>query len=542
MKLKNILAGVVLMTGTFGVQAQEYLNIGGQYFLLDEIDSVTIGASTRMLSNRIAANDRISIYNAALQATGLASLIDSNFYDANYDASSYPRYYYRSDVHNEVATVPDGKRKGYTLFVTPDSVLNVKYGIRNLRDLAVKAKSIYDQTYPADAGVYDDDYTHPKNPLNRYMRYTILTRDVRGWEYITIREIHNGEIQGALGIRTEKMNPIDWYQTLLDGTMIKFEQLTVSKWQGNGIMNQRYANRRYDDVHQIEGALISPTVEDEYIQDAPNGRYFYVDDIVAFTPDVRDKVQDMRIRMDFSTIFPELMTHDIRLNGDPMKNDNDAVADDAFKNGRNYYFPQGYLDGVTFRGNCKFVYRRPHVSYYVYCGDEMNVLGNYDIEFKLPPVPFAGTWQVRLGYTVANLRGVAQVYFDGEKQGEPIDLRLPLSHESIMGNDFYEASYDEMTKEEKAQNQKELREKGYYRGPAGAYYGSDKSGEFVTLPYVPRRVLCQLYIDNTKDHYLRIQCVSRSMTGNNNELMLDYIELVPKSVYDVPEGEMEDDL
>ena len=86
-----------------------------------------------------------------------------------------------------------------------------------------------------------------------------------------------------------------------------------------------------------------------------------------------------------------------------------------------------------------------------------------------------------------------------------------------------------------------MRDKGYYRGPAGAYYSTSKA-KFETLANTPRRVLCQLYIDNTKDHYLRIQCVSPSMTGNNYELMLDYIELVPKSVYDVPEGEMEDDL
>lgn len=39
------------------------------------------------------------------------------------------------------------------------------------------AKDIYDKVYPDDKGVYDDDYTHPKNPLNRFIAYHILDRN-----------------------------------------------------------------------------------------------------------------------------------------------------------------------------------------------------------------------------------------------------------------------------------------------------------------------------------------------------------------------------
>jgi hypothetical protein len=496
----------------------------------------------------IKKNDKVRTFYEALRLTGIDETLQQ-LKDPDYNSEDYERYYYKSDIHNEVATVPDEKKFGFTLFITPDSILNSllpsKYGINEtgIEGLKILAKRIYDETYPEDKGSYgEDDYTNPVHPLNRFVSYCILNRDVKGWDYITTKEFHEGQVQGALGIRTNKMNPIDWYHTLLKGTMIKFEQLTVKKWQGNGILNQRYANRRYDDAHQIEGAFIEPTVEDEYIQDAPNGRYFYVNDIVAFTPEVRDQVQNMRIRMDFSTVFPELMTHDIRLNGDPMKEDNDAVADDAFKNGRNYYFPMGYLDGVTFGGNCHFLYRRPHLSYYVYCGDEMNLFGDYDFEFRLPPVPYSGEWQIRLGYSITATRGVAQIYFDDIPQGIPLDMRKRLDDETIMGTAFSEKSYTEMTAEERAEDQKALKNKGYYRGPAGGYFGTGLS-EFETQSSVARRVLCQVYIDNKEDHYLRIRCASKSKTGNNNEIMIDFLELVPKSVYGVgDDGAIEDDL
>lgn len=499
--------------------------------------------SNSSVADILQENTKISLFNEALKLTKVQDELIL-MKDESYDNTSYKRYYYTSDFWKEVATVPDTKKYGFTIFVEPDSILSEKYNIRTIDDLKVRAKLIYDETYPEDAGKYDDDWTNPKNPLNRWVRYHILTRDVKGWDYITTLELHSGVVQGAIGIKTDKMNPIDWYQTLLQGTMIKFEQLTLRDYAGNGTIGERYANRRYDKNFQIEGAQISQTVESEFTQDAPNGRYFYVDDLVEFTTDVRDKVQNMRIRMDFSTVFPEVMTNDIRLNGDPTTDDNSGSADETFKNGRNYYFPDGYLDGVTSKGNCYFVYRRPHWNFWSYCGDEFNLFGDYDFEFRLPPVPYSGEWQIRLGYCALTTRGVAQIYFDDVPQGIPLDMRKFLNDESIMGTVFDEKTYTDMTDDEKAEDQKALKNKGYYRGAYGGYHSDGSAiNEFVNNPRTHRRVLCQTYIDNTKDHYLRIRCASKSKTGNNNEFMLDYLELVPKSVYGVVnEGEIEDDL
>jgi len=535
-----------------------YLNRSAHIYYGLEDDSVENGIvhtinmvlenSNASIVDIIKRNPKVSVFYKALVATGVSDTLQ-RLKDESYDNLSYPRYYYTSHIWREVATVPDTKKFGFTLFITPDSVLQEllpQYGITEsgLDGLKALAKSLYDKTYPEDAGKYDNDFKHPKNPLNRYVKYCILSRDVKGWDYITIKELHKGIVNGAIGIKTDKMNPVDWYQTLLPGTMIKFEQLTMRAFVGEGTLGERYANRRYDNLFKIEGAQISPTIESEYIQDAPNGRYFYVNDIVAFTPDVRDKVQNMRIRMDFSTIFPELMTNDIRLNGDPTTDDNSGSADETFKNGRNYYFPEGFLDGVTSKGNCTFVYRRPHWGFACYEGDEMNLFGDYDFEFRLPPVPYSGEWQIRLGYCALDTRGVAQIYFDDIPQGIPLDMRKGLYHESIMGESFNEITYTAMTEEEKAEDQKALKNKGYYRGAYGGYMtDGNVQNEFVTNGDTHRRVLTQTYIDNTKDHYLRIRCASKSKTGNNNEFMIDYLELVPKSIYGVvDDGKLEDDL
>ena len=509
-------------------------------------------------------NPRVSIFYEALVATGINEEIGA-MKDENYDPKKYTRYRYKSHTWTEVATVPDTKKYGFTVFVVPDSVLNLvlagsnvsgvnyknKYGLTKtgFDGLVELAKAIYDETYPEDAGKYDDDFKNPKNPLNRFVRYCILTRDVKGINFLTGRVLTYKSINETMGTHTDRMNPIDWYHTLLPNTMMKCELLTVQKWVGPYChVQQNYLNRRWDDKFQIRGSEVKPTLEAAYIQDAPNGRYFYVDDIVAFTKDVRDKVQNMRIRMDFSTVFPEIMTNDMRQNGDPTTDDNNSIADETFKNGRNYFFPAGYLDGVTSKGNCFFVYRRPHINFWSYAGDEFNLFGDYDFEFRLPPVPYSGEWQVRLGFCALDTRGIAQIYFDGVPQGIPLDMRMYLNDPQLMGTEYTPDDdgkyYNSLTDEEKAEDQKALKNKGYYRGPRGGYHtNGDTKFEWVGKAQTYRRVLCQAYFDNTKDHYLRIRCASKSKTGNNNEFMMDYLELVPKSVYGVANsGEIEDDL
>lgn len=505
--------------------------------IVEETDSI-ISEIPNPLYELIMNDNQITIFAEALKATGLNEQLKC-IIDSTYNPGDYPWYYYTSDMHKEVSTVPDRKMDAYTLFIETDSVLTQKYAILCLEDLIEFSKHIYNQTYPEDAGLYDDDYTNPKNPLYRFVAYHILKCKIDNINFLTGKIIQTENIDGPIGIRTDKINPIEWYQTLLPNTMIKCEMLTMSNWMGSECtLSNYYLNRRWDNNYQIRGSEVStPQQENSTL----NGNYYYVDDIMIFTPHVRDKVQNMLIRMDFSTIFPELISHGIRQNGDPMRNDNDAFADETFKNGRNYYFPMGYLYGVILKGDCHLIYRRPHLSYYDFCGDAMNLFGEYDFEFRLPPIPYSGEWQIRIGYSVTSTRGIAQFYFDGVPQGEPLDMSRSLSHESIMGTLFTEVPYDEMTVEERIADQKALKSKGYYRGLASAYY-ADSKARFETLAETPRRVIYQGYIDNTKSHTLRIQNAGEKTIGNNNEFMLDYIEFVPKNVYNVPDGEMESEL
>ena len=522
--------------------------------VMQPIDRV-IEKSNNYISDLLRDNPKISTFYNALLATKVVDQV-MKVEDETYDRTKYPKYYYRSHIWSEVAWVPDTKKYGFTAFVEPDDVLESKYGIAkgDIKGLYDLACTLYDPVYPDDVnkpGHSFENLTDSINPLHRFMQYHFLTRYTAGTSDLTPLDVQAGKLQGvAFGFDEKLINPSDWFQTLLPHTMIKVDKVTVSEYIGPSIKGERYVNRRYDDTYKIPGAHIDATIESDVIHDGLNGHYYYVDDIVAFSYDVQNKVQNARIRMDFSSVFPEVMTNGLRFEGNYLQDDAQGTPDDSAtpKNGRNYYFPLGYLDGVTF-SNCSVVLRRPHCNFWSWQGDEWNLFGDYDFSFRLPPIPYSGDWQVRLGFCAIETRGVMQVYFDGVPQGIPLDMTKYLNSDLYIGDRFVTdetaATYDKMTDEEKAEEQKLLKNLGAYRSPRSTYHfpASGDANYFVGNERTYRRILCQTYMDATKDHYIRFRVASDGKQGNNNEFMLDYLELVPKSVYGVDsDGEMEDDL
>lgn len=570
--------GRYITTSSDEVDGKPVVRLEGTAYIYNELQNDTvengimqpinmvIEKSNSYISDIVRTNSKISMFYEALVATGVLDDI-LLVADPTWEPKGQPKYYYTSDFWKEVAWVPDTKKYGYTIFVEPDSVYRAKFSERgistangNLRALYDLACSIYDRVYEEDVtapGHSFDNLTDSVNPLRRFVQYHILTRSVPSADKLTAPIMN--KTNEAFGFDTKMVNPEDWYQTMLPHTLMKFEQLTVdvdskgNNWRGPDahLVGERFINRRYASPdYNIRGAWINSSVDTENEHDAVNGHYFYVDDIVAFSSEVQDIVQNTRIRMDFSSIFPEVMTNNLRQNGDPFTDDASGTPDDSStpKNGRNFYFPLGYLDGVSFT-NCYCVLRRPHINFWSWQGDEWNLFGDYDFTFRIPPVPKSGDYQLRLGFCALPTRGVMQTYFDGVPQGIPLDMTKFLDSELYIGSRFEsdetKAKYNQKSAEEKAEEQKLLKNLGAYRDGSSQYHFSSDGNKnfFIGNARTYRRILCQVPIDATKDHYLRFRVASDGKQGNNNEFMLDFFEIVPKSVYSVDgTGDMEDDL
>ena len=504
-----------------------------------------IEKSNCYIADILRDNPNIKLFYEALVATGVRNEIEL-IEDVTY-SKNQPKYKYRS--HDSI----------YRAKFEEYGIDTSKGDLHALYDLAVK---LYDPVFGSGDELHRDDLKEgwkfenlmdSINPLKRFIRYHIINRYVPGTNKLTSMEIpEHGKY--PFGFDATLVNPTEWYTTLLPHTMLKVSMLTMNKdEQGRDCRGDDrdkvkgfFLNRRYGETsdYQFRGSYIIKDVEDEYENDALNGHYFYVDDLVAFTTDVRDKVQNMRIRMDFSTVFPEVMTNDMRDEGNYLGDDPNETPDESNepKNGKNRYFPDGYLDGVTVNNDGHLVLRRPHLYYWSWQGDEWNLFGDYDMTFRIPPVPFSGEWQFRLGFCAIPTRGVMQVYFDGKPQGIPLDMTKNLDTDMYLGDRYksYDA-YMKMTDEEKAEYQKVLKNLGAYDDGRSQLIGQ-KDHPLGNANGMYRRILCQTDIDATKDHYIRFRVASDGK-GNNNEFMFDFFEMVPKSVYAVDgEGAMEDDL
>lgn len=525
-------------------------------YVLHENDSVSngvvhtvgelVGASNELVGGLILKDSTCLIYIDAFRVT---HMIDSLEYDVD-DTYGWASDQDRIDSctwTNDKLCIPTAKDANggggeydnvaypekryfnFTVFMCPDSILKEKYGITDLDGLRIKARELYLPVYPEDADVTDE--TDRRNYLNRFISYHILDRY---GEY--------GRLTSDDGLRLpnnfnrRKYDICDWYETMMPYSIMKFSSPSGS--QAGLYINRRGVQSRADERGVfIRGTKVMNPKDfpntDFY---GTNGVYHYIDDIIAYDEVMQKTVMNDVIRTDGTTLSPDFMTkltdgqiargHYWR-GGEPYSSAvNSGVA--ANNPNRSIGFKPGYARNYSYSDNTHMHVRGRSLYFWSYEGDEIIFKGRYDFTVKLPPVP-PGTYELRMMTCVGfATRGIIQYYIDGEPQGIPFDMRpggvslFGYQSDATLGDDDAIAAFD-----------KSIHNLGWMKGPKCYHCGDRTSFEASSATMrdqdnTIRRVVGTFQSFGKENHYLRIQ---QKMESENNELNLDFIEIVPSSVY-----------
>ena len=247
-----------------------------------------------LLPDLLAEDSTISIFNEALRLTGLCDSL-RQYIDPTYSCGE--------DSVNQDMIISTGgssytmryvgtRMKRYTAFVETDEVYAAN-GIHDLDDLKAHAKQVYDQMFPKDAGLYDDDWTNRKNPLNRFISYHLLPY-YGAYNDWTV----SGDIKNTCA-KTDLIDCTDWYTTMLQGTIMK-----MSTPSDGLFINRKGVGARYT----VRGTkVLSPSEIGDVDKQALNGIYHYIDQVLDYNQETRDVVFNDRIRVMAATLSPEFM-------------------------------------------------------------------------------------------------------------------------------------------------------------------------------------------------------------------------------------------
>lgn len=514
-----------------------------------------ITASSLTLPMLLDEDPNITIFNLALQMTGL----DKQMHRIK--DSSYDPYYWRDDrkmeglystgAQQDYCHVPQERRFGFTAFCVPDSVLREQYGITTWEGLYDYACKIYPDGVDEDYyGKEPEALKDERNPLHKLIAYHLLNRKLTP-AYITT----------DCTVLHTLVNSTEWYSTMSPLSTMKIEKVAASfnKFRGDAKPNTLYINRMYDPQRpslKARGAIVSTSLPSGLIQEGVNGIYYYIDRLVDYGQETQAVVFNTRMRVDLFTIFPEPINNNQR--AAPLHTWGNLPTEDPDADAKNYIYPPGYLDNVDMNEDGDFFLQGCRNYFWSYEGDEFNLRSDndsYDITFNLPSVP-SGQYQIRLGFTAMARRGIAQFYIDGIPQGIPLDMRQTnedIFKQRIGGwKEIPDGVLSAQKKEELDQVKKDMHNLGWYHGPRSFRFVSQgalkndldlkesSSGSAARTAIIVRRVIYEGYLDGNKQHTMRIRSV---MAIGGAELMIDYLEFVPKSVYGVDNEEAaEDDL
>ncbi|MDR1436969.1 MAG: fasciclin domain-containing protein [Candidatus Symbiothrix sp.] len=399
------------------------------------------------------------------EAFELTHLVDSMMADYDVSYTDPNPGVDQVDVVGYVTTVIHAKRLGYTILAETDETF-AKAGINSLDDLIEKAKEYY--------GTENlNDYTHRNNPLNKFISYHIMDRQMA-----TNTFIYSGgnTAQHAMDKRFE------YYETFLKMRLIEFKA-------GNKI------NTRKDDSFVGVDEILSNL-------NAKNGYVHALTDVLVYDEYAMvNDVLNKRLRIDAYAIPPQLTNSNIR-----------------WKNVGESFTVSPELCGEYFRFNSatKIIFWASN-GWDDHQGDEISIRGWYDFTLRLPPVP-PGTYEIRFGYNAREWRGITQLFIDGEICGIPIDLKING------GDPRVGWIADDQTTDNGEENDKMMRNRGYMKSANSVI--NESYGNLLRNSVNDLRIIVGTFSFTEYDyHYFR----AKNVESENAEFHLDFIEYVPVS-------------
>lgn len=417
------------------------------------------------------------------------------------------------------------KKTCYTIFAVTDKILKEKCNVSNLDELIAYAKNVYDKVYPEDKDITDPTDKH--NSLNRFISYHILPFACGPSNFNTNQAIINTFNAGIT-------DPEDYFETMAPRTLMRistakssenhYDQVYINRLGKEGNGTRDYEGPYYDGV-RILGLQESGDVE----QVADNGFILFVDNVLLYDNLTRERILNRRLRIDCATLSPDFITSGARQN--------------YFTGSASNRPGFGFRDATNFSSiNGDYILSvRPvnENTSYAYEGDGIDIQGNFDICIKLPPVPYDGTWQLRLSMRGRRECGIVQVYLGSTMNDDPIEWS-PLGIPTDLRCEDYSTdptvgwkkdsniSSDDGTEEAIDAVDKAMKNLGWMKGP-----DSQKTSDgqiHRDVKHMARRILMTDYLRANTNYYLRIKQILQGV--DSAEFLFDYIELVPKSVFD----------
>ena len=510
------------------------------------VDKATFGSTSQ-----VAAPSVVKLLKQAPNMRIWAKLLDATGWGAKMMPDAKAEKAFAEKYKAYAGTYPNNtgtrtpfqayRRQGFSLFAETDEVFNKEWGVpmpiydeatQSITNWETIKQVLNEQCGKIYSSLEPGDLTDKDNAVNIFVATHLLNSNMQLANNSAVR--HATEYGYTTGEDINEpstnytVNVWDYYRTAWpqESKLLKITQTPDGQFYLNRF--SKYDNGlkgTYLETGTLQEGILAHArneVDDSvYNNVALDGSYHPIDNILSFNSDYASAMKSERVRMDFTTLLPEIASNNLR--------------------GKDAYFPTDYfstLTNVSPDTEIQLLYASK--GWVDYQGDELLVTGNYDFTLEVPAMPNDGSYELRMGYSVNEVRAKSLLTFICEDEagnqgtwGEPLvlDQSDPVMFSDGIAQKDADLNYDELLC---AENDYALHKLGYMKAPAYFHIAGDQHAnsarDELGRSYNGgnmRRVLNTSNMSPRMRYYIRFQSLNNSGLA---QLHLDYIEFVPRLV------------